>query len=216
MTPSMPILYGATYSVYVRVARLALEEKSVGYRLVEVDVFAPGGPPPAYRLRHPFGKIPAFEHDGFDLYEAGAIARYVDETFSGPKLQPETPRLRARMAQAISIVDSYAYPDLVWGVYVESVSGPARGKPTDQVRLAAAIAKSARCVAALEELLGASPFLAGPSVSLADLHAAPTLDCFGQAREGAQLLARHPRLAAWLARIRSRPSMQATVPRPRQ
>ena len=53
-----------------------------------------------------FGKIPAFEHGGFRLYEAGAINRYVDEAFPGPRLQPEHPRARARMNQIISILDS--------------------------------------------------------------------------------------------------------------
>jgi len=38
-----------------------------------------GAGDPAHRERHPFGKIPEFDHDGFRLYEAGAIARYVDE-----------------------------------------------------------------------------------------------------------------------------------------
>ncbi|RVD71405.1 glutathione S-transferase family protein, partial [Mesorhizobium sp. M4A.F.Ca.ET.029.04.2.1] len=42
---SKPILYGADYSVYVRIARLALEEKGIGYDLVPVDVFAPEGVP---------------------------------------------------------------------------------------------------------------------------------------------------------------------------
>jgi len=90
-----PVLYGAAYSVYVRAVRLALAEKGVACRLVEVDVFAPGGPPPEHLARHPFGKIPAFEHDGFRLYEAGAISRYVDEAFEGPPLQPARPRERA-------------------------------------------------------------------------------------------------------------------------
>ena len=44
----------------------------------------------------PFGKIPAFEHQGFHLYEAGPISRYVDETFAGPALQPSDARHRAR------------------------------------------------------------------------------------------------------------------------
>ena len=39
-----PVLYGADYSVYVRIARLALYEKGVGYDLVPVDIFASGGP----------------------------------------------------------------------------------------------------------------------------------------------------------------------------
>ena len=33
-------LYGAAYSVYVRIARLVQEEMAVPYDLVEVDVFA--------------------------------------------------------------------------------------------------------------------------------------------------------------------------------
>ena len=91
-----PVLFGATYSVYVRAVRLALDEKGVAYRLEAIDIFADGGPPPDYRLRHPFLCIPAFEHDGFALYEAGAIMRYVDAAFDGPPLMPATPRTRAR------------------------------------------------------------------------------------------------------------------------
>jgi glutathione S-transferase len=81
---TIPVLYGAPYSVYVRAVRLTLEEKSVPYELVPIDIFAPEGAPLEHKARHPFGKIPAFEHAGFRLYEAGAITRYVDEAFPGP------------------------------------------------------------------------------------------------------------------------------------
>ncbi|TIN15515.1 MAG: glutathione S-transferase family protein, partial [Mesorhizobium sp.] len=37
---SRPVVYGAGYSVYVRIVRLALEEKGIGYELVPVDIFA--------------------------------------------------------------------------------------------------------------------------------------------------------------------------------
>src|SRR5215813_12750025 len=94
-----PILFGAAYSVYVRAARLALEEKRVAYRLVEVDIFAAGGAPADYLERHPFKRIPALEHDGFRLYETGAITRYVDDACAGPSLMPPTPRARARANQ---------------------------------------------------------------------------------------------------------------------
>ena len=70
-----PVLYGADYSVYTRIARLALAEKGVGYRFEPVDIFAPGGPPAAYRARHPFARIPAFAHGEVALYEAAAITR---------------------------------------------------------------------------------------------------------------------------------------------
>jgi glutathione S-transferase len=68
-----------------------LEEEGVPYELVPVDIFAASGPPPEHMKRHPFGKIPAFEHDRFRLYEAGAITRYIDEVFAGPSLQPPIP-----------------------------------------------------------------------------------------------------------------------------
>jgi glutathione S-transferase len=47
-----PIVFGAPYSVYVRAARLALEEKGVPYELVPVDIFASGGPSPEHKARH--------------------------------------------------------------------------------------------------------------------------------------------------------------------
>ncbi|TIV14765.1 MAG: glutathione S-transferase family protein, partial [Mesorhizobium sp.] len=78
-----PILYGADYSVYVRIARMTLEEKGIGYELAPLDIFAADGIPAWYLEHHPFGRIPAFEHDGFRLFETGAIARYVDEAFDG-------------------------------------------------------------------------------------------------------------------------------------
>lgn len=102
-----PQLYGADYSVYVRIARLALLEKGVAYDLVPVDIFAEDGIPVAHRQRHPFGKIPTFEHGDFHLYETGAITRYVDEAFDGPALQAIDAKTRGRMNQIISIADGY-------------------------------------------------------------------------------------------------------------
>ena len=120
-----PIVFGAAYSVYVRAVRLALAEKGVAYRLEEVDIFAEGGPTADYLERHPFARIPAFEHDGFRLYEATAISLYVEEAFDGPPLMPEDPKARARAHQLLGILDNYAYRTLIWDVFVERVHIPA-------------------------------------------------------------------------------------------
>lgn len=210
-----PIVFGAPYSVYVRAVRLALEEKGVAYELVPVDIFAPGGPPPEHMARHPFGKIPAFEHAGFSLYEAGAITRYVDEAFAGPPLQPADPRGRARMNQIISIVDSYAYRTLVWDIYVERIVRPATGSATDEARVAAAMPKAEVCLFALAALMGESPWLAGSVISLADLHAASILAPFLLAPEGEHLLSRQDRLSGWWDRVSTRPSFVRTRVPPR-
>lgn len=207
-----PILFGADYSVYVRTARLALHEKGIDHELAPVDVFAAGGPPPGYLDRQPFGRIPAFEHDGFRLYETGAITRYVDEAFAGPPLQPATPMQRARMNQIVSIADGYLYPQLVWGLYVELVSKPRRGEATDLRRVTAARAQAPICLAALADLMAQSPWLAGGALSLADLHVAPMIAYFLTVPEGSALLERHAELAAWWQRMANRRSMRSTRP----
>jgi glutathione S-transferase len=210
-----PIVFGELYSVYVRTVSLALEEKAVKYELVPVDIFAAGGPPPEHKTRHPFGKIPAFEHAGFRLYEAGAISRYVDEVFPGPRLQPEDARSRARMNQIISILDSYAYRTLVWDIYVERVSRPASGGSADEQKIAGALPKAELCLSALAELMGEAPWLAGSELSLADLHAAPIVSVFRLAPEGANLLGRENRLREWWERVSTRPSFLRTQVPPR-
>jgi glutathione S-transferase len=207
-----PILFGEPYSVYVRAVRLTLDEKNVEYRLSPVDIFGLGGPPPAHMARHPFGKIPAFEHAGFSLYETGAITRYVDEAFSGPKLQPVDRRARARMNQIISVLDSYAYRTLVWDVYVERVARPASGAVPDEQRIAASLPRAEVCLAALAELMADAPWLAGEAITLADLHAAPM---FAVAPEGQRLLDAENRLRPWWTRISMRPSFVRTQVPPR-
>lgn len=207
-----PHLFGADYSVYVRIVRLCLKEKGVGYHLTPIDVFAEGGPPADYLARHPFGRIPAFEHGGFSLYETGAITRYIDEVFVGPKLQPLDAAHRARCNQFISIADNYAYPELVWGVYVESVSKPDRDVATDKEKLATSLAKARTCLAAMSDLMEDGPWLVGEELTLADIYAAPMFDYFLTAPEGAELIRHYARLHAWWLRMAARPSMAATRP----
>jgi len=209
---SEPIVFGAAYSVYVRIVRLALWEKGIPCRLQEVDVFAPDGPPKDYLARQPFGRIPAFEHDGFRLYETSAIARYVDEAFPGPRLQPDDPKARARMNQIVGILGSHAYGPLVWDISVERIDAPREGRAPDEAKIAAALPRARLCLRVLADLMAGAPFLAGDSLSLADLHAAPMLAYFLAAPEGAALMAEQPALTAWWQRIAARPGMTATRP----
>ncbi len=206
-----PVVYGLEDSVYVRIVRLVLEEKGIGYDLVPIDPFADGGPAADYLQRHPFGRIPAFEHDGFRLYETGAIVRYMDEGFDGPSLQPADPRARARMNQLVSIADSYAYRTLVWDVFVERINKPARGEAPDEARIAAALVNSRVCLGAITGLMDDGPWLLGEKLTLADLYLAPMIDYFLATPEGQASVAQHPELASWWRRVAGRPSMQATA-----
>jgi glutathione S-transferase len=197
---SAPVLFGAEYSVYTRIARLALMAKGVEHQFEIVDVFDRA----ADRSRHPFGKIPVLEHDGFRLYEAGAIGRYVDEAFAGPALQPDDARGRARVAQVVSVLDSYAFQPMVLELYIQRVSR----KVPDEARIAAALAPAGRVLDALEELAKTGVF--GAEIGLAEAHFVPILAYFSLATEGTALLSARPLLAAWWACIRMHPHVVAT------
>ena len=194
----------------MRIVRLALEEKGLPYRLEEVDIFAEGGPSAAYLKRHPFGRIPAFEHDGFRLFESAAIVRYIDEAFDGPALQPAGLAARTRMNQAVAVLDRYAYRTLVWDIYVEATLDLAEGAGPDKAKIAAALPRAALCLKALADLKGDGKWLAGDAFSLADLFAAPMLDCFTRTDEGRALLDGEPAMRDWWRAMAGRQSMART------
>ena len=205
------VLHGYQYSVYVRIARLALAEKGVAYERVEVNPFA-SEVPAAYLAMHPFQRVPVLVHDGFVLYETGAITRYVDETFPGPALQPTASRERARVTQIISIVDSYAYWPMVRQVFSHSVFRPRVGEPVDVEQIARGLEGSSRALGALEALAAGGDFLVGSRLSLADLHLAPMVAYFTAAAEARGLLSSHPKLSAWWRAMQRRESLAATDP----
>jgi glutathione S-transferase len=203
-------LYGLERSVYTRIARLALEEKRVFYTLHEVEIFGPSGVPEEHFSRHPFGRIPALEHKGFWLYETTAIARYVDESFPGPLLQPSDPRERARMNQIVSVLDSYAYVPMVWGVFVERVLIPLSDGVSNDDRVSKSLSVARTCLSALTSITEGAQFLVGQALTLADLHALPIIAYFALTLEGRQLLAAYPAIERWLMLMNSRPSVQRT------
>jgi glutathione S-transferase len=205
------VLHGYQYSVYVRIARMALAEKGVAYERAEVNPFA-ADVPAAYLAMHPFGRVPVLVHEDFVLYETGAITRYVDETFPGPRLQPETPRDRARMTQIISIIDSYAYWPMVRQVFSHSVFRPSVGEPVDAAEIERGLEGSARALGALEALAAGTDFLVGMQLSLADLHVAPVIAYFSAAAEAREVLASRPKLSAWWHVMQRRESLIATDP----
>lgn len=210
-------LHGYHYSVYVRIVRMVLAEKAVACTHAEVNPFAEDMPE-AYLQLHPFRRVPTLVHDGFVLYETGAITRYIDEAFPGALLQPGPARQRARMAQIIAMIDSYGYVPLVRQVFAQRVFGPRLGRAADEALIRTGLDGAARFLAALEDLAppgeragGAGP-LVGDTLSLADLHLAPMIACFVTAPEGRTLLPDYPGLSAWWAFMQRRPSLGATDP----
>lgn len=205
------IVHGIPGSPFLRSVEIVLKEKGADYRL---QAIAPGeSKTPEYLERHhPFGRIPAFEHDGFKLYETQAIIRYLDEIFPNPPLTPGNPERRARMNQIIGIIEWYFFPKAAAPIAFQRIIGPVLlGLPTDEAPIADAMPMAQTCFAEFERLLGDKPYLTGDTPTLADFMLAAQLDLLSETPEGQQLLA-GTGLEKWLQRMLARPSMQATEP----
>jgi glutathione S-transferase len=211
MTEPKLELHGYRYSVYLRIAAMALIEKGLGWTHVEVDPFAETIPE-AYLKLNPFGRVPTLVHGGFVLYETTAITRYVDEAFPGSRLQPADPKEGARMNQIIAISDSYGYWPMVRQVFSHRVFRPAQGTASDEAVIAEGIERSARVLAALDGLAAGGPFLVGNTPSLADLHLGAMVAYFVMAREGRQALLSYARLSKWWTAFSQRSSLLKSDP----
>ncbi len=205
-----PIVYGPASSTYVWSTRLALAEKGVAHELVEIGLDEYREEP--HLARHPFAKVPAFEHDGFALYETQAILRYIDEGFPVAPLQPTDLHQFARMSQIMGIVDAYIYPSIAGGILYNRILAPRLGLPVDEAAVAASLPQARLCLAEIARLMGEQPFLVGERVSLADLMVIPLLYYFSRLPEGEAAIAEQPSLRPWIARMEGRQSFQVTKP----
>ena len=203
-------LYGSRFSVYTRIAILALKEKGVAHTLVPVNPFALAdgdGDAAEHRARHPFGKIPVLDHGDLQLYETAAITQYVEEAFDGPALQPGDPAGRARMRQTIGICDAYGFAALVQQTYVPWQRDPAVIEESDWPQ---AMTAAQAVLDALADRLAGGPYLAGDALSLADLHLMPMLAYARCVPALAQAVDARPALAAWWAQMADRDSVRTT------
>ena len=201
-------LYGIPGSPYVRSVMAGLEEKQIPYDFVAL---APADiARPEYLARQPFGRVPAFEHDGFALYETQAILRYLDGAFDGPALIPHDPKERARMDQLVGVCDWYLFPQVGATIGFERVVKPLIGLgPADEAAIAKAVPDAERCFSAINTLARA-PFLTGAHLSIADLMLACHMNVLMATAECHAIVATYPKLRDWLVRMEERPSMRKT------
>jgi glutathione S-transferase len=204
------IVYSVPGSPFGRAVLATLEEKGASYRLSPV---APGMMKSQPHIsRHPFGRVPVLEHNGFMLYESQAMLRYLDRVLPTPPLIPDEPKAAARMDQAMNINDWYLFQGVNSVIGFHRVVGPRlMGLTPDEAAIAAAMPKAHAVCNELARLLGSQPYFAGEAVTLADLLIAPQLDFLAQTPEWAPLSAGNRKLVGWLDRMNARSSLKATT-----
>jgi glutathione S-transferase len=191
---------------------MALQEKGIAYKLVDVDLLHGANRTPEHLRRHPFGKVPTFEHDGFQLFETSAISRYIDEAFPGPALQPKDVKARARMNQVMSVIDNYVYGAVIGQIVMQRLIAPLLGTAPDEALITQALTAAEASLTVVQDLLANRPYLAGENLSLADLYLVPIYDYFGRTGEGEAMLPKFAALQTWWAAMGKRESVTSTRP----
>ena len=213
------ILYGLGDSVFARTAILACLEKGVPYEVRAVG--AAGSDPnavfaalktPEYLKLHPFGRMPAMRHGDFTLFESVAIARYVDEAFEGPALQPAELQERAVMNQWISAINDYIVADMVRRYIGETIFGSEPDGVPDEDKLKAYRPRVRAHFELLDAQLAGRTYLASDRPTIADLHLLPIAHMVGALPGGLALIDKLPNLARWWEAMSRRDSFKASMP----
>ncbi|HRI18143.1 MAG TPA: SRPBCC domain-containing protein [Burkholderiaceae bacterium] len=200
-------LLGDPRSTFTRTVLMGLAEKGVAATLQRCAPHTP-----EILAVHPFGRIPALRDGEFALFETSAILRYIDESFDGPALMPATIADRARCEQWVSATSAYIYDTMIRRFVLQYIFPRGEGGRPDAGVIAGAIKEMPAQLAALDAACKRSDFLAGPTVSMADLFVAPILAYVEAMPEGKELLAAAPNLMRSQAKLRERPSFAATQP----
>jgi glutathione S-transferase len=203
-------LYGAPLSPYVRKVRLLLDEKALDYQL---EIVLPFSQPDWYSALNPLGRIPALKDGDFNLADSSVICQYIEEKYPQlPQLLGQSAEQRARVRWLEKYADYELGPLCTFTLFRNRALKPSMGQPCDEQAVQEALTEKLPAhFDYLEQTLGTAQFLVGDSLTLADLALACQLINMEHGDE--QLDARRwPSLAAWLGRIKARPSLQKILP----
>lgn len=195
----MLTIYGHPMSTCTRKVLTTALELNLPYELVLID-FAKGEHKQEPHLsRQPFGKIPAIDHDGFQMYESRAICSYLDEV-GGGGLSKGDAHARARMQQWTSIEYSYFSSNVMKFVYQYVFQ-----RKQDDDTLANARAGFDQAMTVMDKGLAGQDFFAGAAFSLADIAYMPYVE-YSFMTPLKEAYEHYPNVAAWWKRVSERPS----------
>lgn len=198
-----------------------LEELEVPYELKRYQRLPTLQAPPELRAVHPLGKSPVIEDGGRRLAESGAILEYLVERYGRGRMAPPAGDEEARIQYRYWL--HYAEGSLMPWLFMKLVMSrlphpptPALIRPVAKLLVSGMEAKLTgpqlqRHAAFIEEALGRSPWLAGDTLTAADVQMSYPLEAL-LGRSGLPA-ASFPHIAAFLERIRARPAYQRAVAR---
>ncbi|EXX75823.1 uncharacterized protein OCT59_015357 [Rhizophagus irregularis] len=199
-------VFGHTTSTFCLVLFHILKELGLSYEVVQLNSTEEIKSPEYLATKHPFGKIPSLNDDGFQIYETRAIARYLINKYQGTKtstvLIPSDVQKAALVEQFISVEASY-FTQPLSKLIVQLVFKKRHGKEPDLKIVYETREELNKTLDVYEKLLEGKDYLTG-EFSLADLlHIPYTFYAINIAGES-ELWDKRPNVSRWWKNISER------------
>jgi glutathione S-transferase len=229
-------LYHSINSVCAQKVRIALEEKRQQAKdhimTLRGDQFEP-----AYLKLNPGGVVPTLIHDGETIIESALILYYIDDAFPEPPLMPKSPSQRHRVRMYNKLIDEYVHNSCMILTFAtafrpaflkmapaawqaEIAKSPLKRRAEykrsviehglDSEFVADALAQHRKLLSWMADSLKNGPYLAGETFSNADCAVIPYILRLELLKLDG-VWNRHPAVAEWWARMRTRPSVKAAI-----
>lgn len=197
-------IYYAPLSTAASRVRMCAEAIGLDYEPIAVDLRRGEQRSDDYLEINPFGKVPAIDDDGFYLFESNAIMKYLC-CKSGSDLYPDSCEGQAIVDQWCDFAASLLGP--AYGrVMFNRIFAPAMGAPIDEASLADGLRFVERYLPVVDARLDTSDYIAGSSLTIADLAVLATID----PSEAVDIeLSTYSALFTWCEKLRAKPFYRA-------
>ncbi len=199
-------LYQFPLCPFSRKVRLVLSEKSIGYELWREN---PWEAREAFQQWNPAGRTPVLrsEGKGLTLVDSRAICEYFEETEERPALINGNAAARAEIRRLVAFFDENFFGDVTHPLLHERMKKRLvyRASPDSKV-LREAMKLANAHLDYIDYLIDHRPWLAGATISLADLAAAAQISVADYL--GGLDWSQHEQARSWYSVIKSRPSFR--------
>lgn len=201
------ILYGSSFSPYVRKVLAFAAEKGIEIKLKPLGS---GSTDPDFLAASPFRKIPALSDGDFTLSDSSAIVAYLDALAPEPNLMPQEPRARARTVWFDEFADTILFPAIM-PIFFNRIVSPRFLKREGDEEAAQAAERDALppVLDYLDSVIPDGLHLIEDRLTLADIAVASVLANLDHV--GLLDAARHARVAAFARQMHARPSFARSL-----
>jgi glutathione S-transferase len=195
---SMIKLYGLPVSNNISKVRYCLSYLGLDYEIVPINPMKGENKTDEYLRISPTGKIPAIDADGFTLFESNAINRYLATT-NNSELYPTDPKKRAKVDSWLDF-GSIHIGSAQGRVTFNRVFAPVFGTEVDEASLKQGLEFLDKFLPIVEKQLAKSAYIAGDTLSIADLNLLAIFDPFELASVS---LEAYPSITKWRNELKS-------------